>query len=306
MIEFVTGDCLDYMAGEPEGRFQLVFGSPPYENRRSYGIGFNLSGQAWADWMVKVVVASLRVCNGLVAFVVEGKTSKYRWSATPALLMADLHRLGVHLRKPPIYSRAGIPGSGGPDWLKNDYELIVCATHGGKLPWSDPTACGSPCKYGPGGVPSHRLTDGTRANMRRVRDLASTGMSQRKAAAVVGLPVKASTSGTNDGGTVTQPTYIPPEIANPGNIIHCSVGGGKMGHHMAHENEAPFPEKLAEFFVRSFCPPGGLVLDPFSGSGTTMAACEKFGRSGIGVDMRASQTELGRRRTAGLQRELSI
>jgi hypothetical protein len=40
--------------------------------------------------------------------------------------MAALHEAGFKLRKPPIFQRVGIPGSGGPDWLRNDYEFVVC------------------------------------------------------------------------------------------------------------------------------------------------------------------------------------
>lgn len=87
-----------------------------------------------------------------------------------------------------------------------------------------------------------------------------------------------------------------PKIANPGNVIKCVVGGGRMGSKLAHENKAPFPESLAEFFIRSFCPPYGLVLDPFSGSGTTGAAAIRCGRRFVGVELRASQVELTERR----------
>jgi hypothetical protein len=70
-----------------------------------------------------------------------------------------------------------------------------------------------------------------------------------------------------------------PVLANPGNVIKCVVGGGVMGSDLAHLNEAPFSESLVTFFVRSFCPPGGVVLDPFAGSGTVGAVAVKTGRS---------------------------
>ena len=265
--DIICGDCLDVMTGFPERHFDLVLGSPPYEDARTYGIDFNLRGQDWVDWMFPRVIASLRVCKGLVAFVVEGQTRGFRYSATPALLMADLHRAGVHLRKPPAFHRVGIAGSGGPDWLRNDYEFIVCCTNGGRLPWSDNTAMGRPCKYGPGGAPSHRTT---------------------------------ATRGSTGGDTrVKRRAYKPPKLANPGNVIHCVVGGGQMGHKLAHENEAPFPESLAELFVKSFCPPDGWVLDPFCGSGTTCAVANGTGRKWVGIDVRQSQVDLSRRRILG-------
>jgi DNA modification methylase len=69
-----------------------------------------------------------------------------------------------------------------------------------------------------------------------------------------------------------------------------------MGSPLAHENEAPYPEKLVEAFLLSYCPPGGIVLDPFCGSGTTMAVAQKHGRRWIGIDCRESQFNLSDRR----------
>jgi DNA modification methylase len=94
-------------------------------------------------------------------------------------------------------------------------------------------------------------------------------------------------------GTIIRPSgkvYKPPKKANPGNVIRCS--GGHLGSKLAHENEAPFPEKLVEFFIKSFCPPEGIVLDPFCGSGTTCAVAKKLNKRYIGIDIRQSQIEL--------------
>jgi DNA modification methylase len=38
------------------------------------------------------------------------------------------------------------------------------------------------------------------------------------------------------------------------------------------------PPALAERCIKAGCPPGGTVLDPFAGSGTTLAAARKLGR----------------------------
>ncbi len=189
--------------------------------------------------------------------------------------MADLHRHGVHLRCPPLYHRVGIPGSGGPDWWRCDYEFCICATNGGKLPWSDNTATGKVCKFGVGGAMSYRHEDGRRRNARTGKRLHTK----------------------RDANGMTTQTYNPPNKANPGNVITCKVGGGKMGSPLAHENEAPFPEALVEPFVLSFCPPSGTVLDPMCGSGTTLAVALKHGRKAIGFDIRESQVALATRRT---------
>jgi hypothetical protein len=90
--------------------------------------------------------------------------------------------------------------------------------------------------------------------------------------------------------------YQPPDEANPGNVIRCKAGGGNMGGPLCHENEAPFPEEVPEHYIRSFCPPGGLVLDPFVGSGTTGAVAVRLGRRFAGCDIRPEQVELARLR----------
>jgi hypothetical protein len=278
------GDALDFLGMLPEHSVDLVFFSPPYSTQRSYGIGFSLEGEAWVAWMVKVIKACLRVCKGLVGCVCEGPTRKYRWTALPALLTADLHRSGVHLRKTVVYHRNGLCGSGGTDWLRNDWEHVLCCTNGGRLPWSDPTACGLPCKYGVGGELSYRTPDGVRINARK----ASLRKKYRKCQRLIGLPMS--------DGTIQQQSYTPPEIANPGNVVKCVVGGGRIGDELAHANEAPYPERLADFFVRSFCRPGGIVVDPMAGSGTTGKCAIVTGRRFLGCDIRQSQVDLSNRR----------
>jgi hypothetical protein len=72
-----------------------------------------------------------------------------------------------------------------------------------------------------------------------------------------------------------QQVYAPPTVANPGNVVpqlytaqqvaerlgqptdvvDCVVGGGRMGSDLASDNEAPFPEQLAAFFMAPR-PPG--------------------------------------------------
>jgi hypothetical protein len=273
-------DCVAWLNAQPADSVDLIFGSPPYEDARAYledgkDLRIALNTSDWVAWMVEVYRAARRVCKGLVAFVVGGRTRDYRWSASPALLMARLDQVGFCLRHPPIYQRVGIPGSGGPDWLRSDYEHVVCTSRPGRLPWSDPTACGHPPKFAPGGEPSHRVQDGSRVNRPGY-----------------------ATRGSCGGDVQTVVKYQPPKLANPGNVIACKVGGGHMGHPLAHENEAPFSLSLAEFFVQSFCPPGGIVADPFLGSGTTIHAALKHNRRGIGCDLRQSQIELARRRLA--------
>ncbi len=48
---------------------------------------------------------------------------------------------------------------------------------------------------------------------------------------------------------------------------------------------APFPDELVERCLEIGCLEGGIVLDPFVGSGTTVRVAISTGRSGIGIDL---------------------
>ena len=179
--------------------------------------------------------------------------------------------------------------------MRADTEYIVCAAKG-KLPWSDNTAMGHPPKWAPGGEMSYRQSNGTRRNKwgkttghmdNATGNRKKDGTREKYRRPSDDEPVRLDSVPTD---------YVPPVKANPGNVIFCKVGGGQMGSKIAHENEAPFPESLAEFMVRSFCPPGGVVLDCFAGSGTVAATAKKAGRNWIAVDIRESQTEIIARR----------
>lgn len=55
---------------------------------------------------------------------------------------------------------------------------------------------------------------------------------------------------------------------------------------------AVMPEGLIEPAISAGCPVGGTVLDPFAGSGTTMAVAEKLGRNSIGIELNPEYAQL--------------
>ena len=67
---------------------------------------------------------------------------------------------------------------------------------------------------------------------------------------------------------------------------------------------AVFPPSLVETCIRAACPPGGMVLDPFLGSGTTAAVACELGREYLGIDCVETYCAMARRRLAKLDRPL--
>lgn len=63
---------------------------------------------------------------------------------------------------------------------------------------------------------------------------------------------------------------------------------------------ASFPTALISPRITSSCPPGGVVLDPFCGSGTTLVAVLQTGRRAVGIELSAEYAAQARRRAGGL------
>ncbi|HEY8606595.1 MAG TPA: site-specific DNA-methyltransferase [Noviherbaspirillum sp.] len=62
---------------------------------------------------------------------------------------------------------------------------------------------------------------------------------------------------------------------------------------------ATFPPELPEMCIKAGCPPGGLVLDPFFGAGTTGLVADRLQRDCIGIELNPAYAEIARRRIQG-------
>ena len=83
--------------------------------------------------------------------------------------------------------------------------------------------------------------------------------------------------------------------ADPGNVITVNQTYNQFKG-PAGQHTAVMPEGLAEFFVQAACPPGGIVVDPFAGSGTTIVAARRHRRRSGGIELHKEYVEVARRR----------
>ncbi|NTX59544.1 site-specific DNA-methyltransferase [Myxococcus sp. CA051A] len=56
------------------------------------------------------------------------------------------------------------------------------------------------------------------------------------------------------------------------------------------------PVELMAFLLARGCPAGGMVLDPFAGSGSTLVAAQRLGRRAVGVELEERYCEAAARR----------
>lgn len=335
----LAADSVDLVIGSPPYMKARLY----LEGRKKRNLGIARKCEDWVSWMLQVVAECCRVSRGLVIVNCAGQTEDWLYNPGPELLLGEWWRrcvdrasptYGWRCWRPCYFHRVGIPGSGGRQWYRADTEYLLAFTkYRGALPYGEPTANGHIPKFTAGGEFSHRLSSGERVNQWG-RPASAHGAGRRRRAghfdtserpshevmtktmwnqsgpnrrengdykrvAREGTIFRHAADGSVKGGHVRDVC----KIANPGNVLKAKVGGGHMGHKLAHRNEAPYPERLPEFFINSHCPVGGIVLDPFSGSGSTVAAAEKLGRIGLGFDLRMSQCLLGRERLLDITRE---
>jgi hypothetical protein len=259
-----------------------------------------------------------------------GQVSNHRYSPVVEWLVSDLTRLDGLVCGPSPYAwiRNGVPGSGSKHsgYHRRCWEPVYAFARPEVLPlaWHDQLAFGKPPSFPQGGAFSNRDTDGARANDpwqkrgrgnnlggRKADGTKNRGTRNRFGVSDTSTRRRQGQDGheqvqwrmteTRNGDIAKAPDATPPAIACPPNIIRTGNGGNQLGHPMAHDNEAPMNLALAERFVCWFCPPDGIVLDPFAGSGTTLHAAILHGRRVIGCDVRQSQVDLTTRRMATVQ-----
>ncbi len=73
---------------------------------------------------------------------------------------------------------------------------------------------------------------------------------------------------------------------NPGDVLALTNQPFRGAHF------ATFPPKLPGFCIKAGCPVGGLVLDPFAGSGTTLLVAKQGGRNAIGIEISKEYVKL--------------
>ncbi|CAN5419958.1 site-specific DNA-methyltransferase [soil metagenome] len=282
LTEVRIGDAADLLRELPDRSVDLVFTSPPYEDARTYEDGmpggrkFKLKGQAWVDWLAPILADCCRVSKGLVLVNMSSVVRRFRYTGAVEMLVADLIRLqGVVCGPAPYaWTKNGTPGSGGRHYHRRNWEPVYSFCLPDRLPlaFADPLKYGKAPKYGPGGKFTTRKRSGERVNVSVPKgeiDPRSRVHGKRK-----------------PDGNLRYRLYVPPKVANAGNVLSVCVGGGNLGHVLSHGSEAPMPQELAERFIAWYCPPGGLCLDPFAGSGTTLAAAASMGRRGLGFEIR--------------------
>ncbi len=162
------------------------------------------------------------------------------------------------------------------DILQNDLGLLLR----GEVIWEKSEASSGSCAWGSFAKASNPvLRDMTERVIIASKGRFSRALTKSERVSA-GLPHE-STLANDEFVDVTRDVWrIDPESAN------------RIGH------PAPFPVELPRRLIDLYTYVGDLVVDPFSGSGTTVVAAARTGRIGIGYDTDSSYVDLAQARLA--------
>jgi DNA modification methylase len=190
-----------------------------------------------------------------------------------------LQASGWYLRNAIIWAKPNPMPESVTDRLSTSYELLFLLTRSARYHFTlDPIRL--PLKH-------PRAADGSRV-FGGVRKAGTCGLgaTARRRGGSYGKHASPTTVQPGAGRGNLTPlghahTAAHPAGRNPGDVWTIATRPYRGAH------VAPFPVDLPLRAIAAGCPPGGLVLDPFSGAGTTGLAALVLGRRYIGVDIAA-------------------
>lgn len=275
----VTGDALSVLRRISDNYIDCCVTSPPYYDLRDYGIDgqiglertvyeyiYNLVG------VFREVRRTLRLDGTLWINIADtysqsrrmgGYVKKKELCLIPYRLMLELQKDGWYVRQDIIWNKPNAMPESVKDRCTKSHEYIFLLTKSGRY-YFDYEAIREPAQekgnartFRGGGAYTNHGSFNNSANTER------------------------ESHGNNENET---------GLRNRRSVWSVATQGYAKAHF------ATFPEKLIEPCILAGCRPGGIVLDPFLGSGTTAVVAEKNGRDFIGIDLNPDYTEMSKRR----------
>ena len=105
-----------------------------------------------------------------------------------------------------------------------------------------------------------------------------------------GDPVTNHDSGLDDTHAENTKENYHPSGKNPGDVFEVTTKPFPEAHF------AVYPPELCEKPIKASCPKEGVVLDPFTGAGTTLLKAKELGRQFVGVELNPKYADMARAR----------
>ena len=302
MNKIITGNAFDALKELPDCIADCCITSPPYFGLRNYGVngqlGLENSVEAYINRLTDIFREVRRVLksDGTLWLNIGDSyaTSNYEYSncnrkdliGVPWLLAFALRNDGWYLRQDIIWEKPNAMPESVKDRCTKSHEYIFLSSKKSKYYFDyeaiKELAVGfnNIMPAGSKGTlkPNSRLRKG---NSRTFRGggAYTKGQSFNNSAEIT-----RESHGNNENMT---------GLRNKRSVWAVATQGYKEAHF------ATFPEKLIEPCVLAGSKEGGIVLDPFLGSGTTAVVAKKHNRGFIGIELNPKYAEMAKRRLEG-------
>jgi DNA modification methylase len=268
------------LACEALGGVDLIVTSPPYCDARTasaYG-----TAEPWREEQYKTLgdaCFSALKPSGHAIVNVDAPIREWRagfgtergfhaWR----MMLDWAERVGFRVPDRLAFGRHGLPGAYSGRF-RNDWEPLLWFQKPGTDGYFNKEILDAPSPYGGGGVTTQRRADGT-------------------------MYSRVASGAAVDGGITRRGT-----LWSYGGTGHGQSGSADLE---ATGHPARYPLRLALDVVACFSPDGGLVCDPFVGSGTSAVACAMLKRNVIGGDIGARESDGRRWADIALERAMAI
>ncbi len=323
----IEGRARDALAGLPENAVDMAITSPPYWSVRRYSGGSTLGEEETPEAYVEALAAELaglpRVLKPEGSLWVNlGDTYRGKnLAGIPWRVAFRLQADGWILRNAVVWDKVKGNPDNSKDKLRNLHEHVFHLVRS-KRYFYDADAIRTPAA--PARIVGGRVVTPTGVsgvNYRRQIERSRTLSLDEKAAALRGLDDALARVGRGElsdfrmlirGQQRTTHSEVEAvsgraaELAKRGFcVLPYHPKGSKPGDvwQIVPEDEwrtdahaAVFPPDLCRIPILATCPEGGVVLDPFTGTGTALAVALELGRRAIGVDVSAEYLAVARQR----------
>lgn len=254
------GDCIDVLRTLPVGSVDSVVTSPPYAMQRKSTYG-GIPEKDYQEWTVAWMQEVWRVLkdDGSVIINIRPHIRNGQISDYVLRTRLALREAGWCELEELIWDKKGAPPMGSAKRPRRTWESLLWFGKHGRA-YCDPKAAGK--------------------EMEREASALNWGRAARN-----GWEHQQSAERVVTGG-----------IARVPDIARISTGLQNGPDRLLGDHPAPFPWQLAEWCGKLITPPGGTILDPFTGSSSTGVAAIRNGWNFIGIDRSQEYVEMSNRR----------
>lgn len=247
----MTGDCLQEMKRLPDNSVDLIITSPPYADQRKNTYGGIKPGE-YVAWFMPRAAEMKRVLKPTGSFILNIKEKVENGERTTYVLelILAMRQAGWLWTEEYIWHKKNAAPGKWPNRFRDGWERLLHFTKEKKFKMNQEAVK----------IP---VGDWSKS---RLKKLSENDKHRHNSATKSGI-----------GRNISN--WVGKEMVLPDNVLHLAGECSNKGH------SAAFPETLPSWFIKLFTDEGDTVLDPFAGSGTTLAAAQKLNRNGIGIEI---------------------